>query len=118
MIGGSLGAICRYAINLISERFWGGNFPYATLIANLVGCLLIGLAFGLTAKLNLMNHSARLFFITGFLGALTTFSSYAFETVAAANAGSYSVVLTNIFANNVFGLALVLFGMWAIRAIF
>jgi fluoride exporter len=82
-----------------------------------MGCLLIGLAFGLTGKLNLVNHSARLFFITGFLGALTTFSSYAFETVTAANTGSYVVVLANILANNVFGLALVLLGMWVVRFI-
>lgn len=115
MIGGSLGAASRYGINLLSVRLWGSHFPYGTLVVNLSGCLLIGVAFGLAGKSNLMNPSARMFFVTGFLGALTTFSSYAVETVGAAGAGSFQVAAVNILVNNILGLALVIAGMWLSR---
>ena len=115
MIGGSLGALCRYGVNLLSARLWGGHFPLGTLLVNLSGCLMIGIAFGLAGKSNLMSPSARLFFVTGFLGALTTFSSYAAETVGAYNAGSFQVAAINILVNNILGLALVAAGLWLTR---
>ena len=47
LIGGSLGAVCRYAAGLLAVRWFGVSFPWGTLIVNLVGCFLIGLAFSL-----------------------------------------------------------------------
>lgn len=115
MVGGSLGALCRYGINLFSVRVWGSHFPFGTLIVNLVGCLLIGIAFGLGEKSTLMSPAARLFFVTGFLGALTTFSSYAVETIGAVHSGSFQVAVLNVLINNVAGLFLVIGGMWLTR---
>ena len=115
MIGGSLGAASRYGINLLSVRLWGSHFPFGTLVVNLAGCLMIGIAFGVAGKSNLMSPSARLFFVTGFLGALTTFSSYAMETVGAVNDGSFQVAAVNILVNNIFGLGLTVAGMWLSR---
>jgi CrcB protein len=116
-VGGCLGALARYGVGLLAARLWGTGFPWGTLIVNLVGCLLIGLAFGLAGRSNLMSPQARLFFVTGFLGALTTFSSYAIETVNAAGAGQLGVVALNVAANNVAGLALAIAGLWASRFI-
>jgi CrcB protein len=111
MLGGSLGAASRYAINLLSVRWGGSHFPYGTLAVNLAGCFMIGLAFGLTGRSNLMSPAARLFFVTGFLGAMTTFSTYAMETVGAAGAGSFQTAAVNILLNNLMGLGLVVAGL-------
>lgn len=110
-IGGSLGAACRYGVSLWATRSWGAGFPYGTLMVNLTGCLLIGLAFGLSERANLLGPNVRLFFITGYLGALTTFSSYALETINAARTTSFLVAGCNLLANNLLGFALVVAGM-------
>src|SRR5512140_2213097 len=112
-LGGSLGALSRYAVALIAVRLFGSNFPWGTLIVNLSGCFLIGLSFALADRgMNIMNPSARLFFVTGYLGALTTFSTFALETVNSFREETYFITLTNFLSNNVIGCALVFLGMW------
>jgi len=110
MLGGSIGAVCRYGVSLAAAKWFGSGFPWGTLIVNLAGCLLIGLVFGLTER-GTTHPAERLFFVTGFLGALTTFSTYALET-ANATPGSLTLAGANVLANNVAGLALVVGGMW------
>lgn len=117
MSGGCFGAACRYGANLLSVRLAGSSFPWGTLFVNCTGCLLIGLFFGLSERLAWLTPSVRLFFVTGFLGALTTFSSFAVETVNAANGGSLYLALLNFVVNNAGGFLLVLFGMWVAKAI-
>jgi fluoride exporter len=110
MIGGSLGALSRYWISLLSVRLFGTGFPWGTLLVNLGGCFLIGLSFALAERSSLMNPAARLFFVTGFLGALTTFSSFGYETFTALHEGSHWVAMNNVLLNNVVGLILVFLG--------
>jgi CrcB protein len=112
MFGGSLGAASRYSISLLAAKAWGTHFPWGTLIVNLVGCFLIGLLFALADRVRLLTPDMRLLLITGYLGALTTFSSFALETVNAGRAGMMLLPLTNILVNNLGGLALTFFGMW------
>jgi CrcB protein len=81
-----------------------------------VGCFLIGTVFGL-GETKGINPSFRLFFITGFLGALTTFSSYGLETINNARNGATDLALVNIAINNIGGLALVRIGLWFARFI-
>jgi CrcB protein len=112
MAGGSLGALSRYSVGVLAARWWGSHFPWGTLIVNLVGCFLIGLLFALADRARLLTSDARLFLITGYLGALTTFSSFALETVTAGRAGMMLLPLANILVNTVGGLSLTLVGMW------
>ncbi len=112
MLGGSLGALSRYGVSLLAVQLFGTRFPWGTLIVNLVGCFLIGLAFAWGERgLSLMNPSMRLFFMTGYLGALTTFSTYGLETMNALRSGRYLVTTANILANNLIGSALVILGL-------
>jgi CrcB protein len=112
MAGGSIGALSRYAVSLWAAKLLGTRFPWGTLAVNLSGCFLIGLAFALAERgLTIMNPSMRLFFITGYLGALTTFSTFGLETLISMREGTYFVAASNILANNVIGAALVFLGM-------
>jgi fluoride exporter len=112
MAGGSIGALSRYAVSLWAARLLGTRFPWGTLTVNLAGCFLIGLAFAWAERgLSIMNPSMRLFFITGYLGALTTFSTFGLETVNSLREGTYLVAVSNILANNIIGAALVILGM-------
>lgn len=112
MLGGSLGALCRYSVSLLAVRLLGAGFPWGTLTVNLSGCFLIGLAFAWGERgLALMQPSLRLFFITGYLGALTTFSTFGLETTAALREGRHLKAGANLLANNLIGSCLVLLGL-------
>ena len=112
MLGGSLGAASRYGVGLLAIKLWGTRFPWGTLTVNLVGCFLIGLLFALAERARWLTPEMRLLLITGYLGALTTFSSFAMETVSAGRAGLTLLPLANIVLNNLVGLSLTCCGLW------
>lgn len=117
LAGGGLGAVTRYCVSLLAVKLFGSRFPWGTLIVNLSGCFLIGLAFALAERgLSIMNPSIRLLFVTGFLGGLTTFSSFAMETVDTIRYGSYLAAAANFLSNNIIGGALVFLGLWVGRS--
>jgi len=117
MAGGSIGALSRYGVSLLAVKLCGSRFPWGTLAVNLAGCFLIGVAYALAERGSTwMTPSVRVFFVTGYLGALTTFSTYALETTSAAGAQDHVGALLNMAANNLIGLALVLLGAWVARA--
>ena len=117
MVGGSLGALSRYGFALMAGRFIGTRFPWGTFMANMAGCFFIGVSFALVERTHLLSPSARLFLMTGFLGSLTTFSTYALETVLSVRGETVSIAFLNFFLNNALGLLLVLAGMWVVRLI-
>ena len=111
MVGGGLGAVSRYGIGLLSARLWGPHFPWGTFSVNLVGCFLIGLLFAFVDRARFLTPDLRLLLVTGYLGALTTFSTFALETINAGRFGLTLQPLANILVNNIGGLALVVIGM-------
>jgi len=116
MLGGSIGALSRYGASLLAVKLFGSRFPWGTLAVNLVGCFFIGIAFALAERgSGSMTPSMRLFFVTGYLGGLTTFSTYALETTNALGAQDSMAAVLNFAANNLLGVALVLLGMWMVR---
>ena len=112
LLGGGIGTLCRYGVSNVAARLYGDAFGWGTLCVNLVGCFLIGLAFAMGVERNVLSPSLRLFLVTGFLGALTTFSTFAMESVSFARDGLAMTTVLNLLANNVGGLVLVVVGMW------
>lgn len=77
MVGGGLGAGLRYLTGMGMGAWMGREWPWGTLMANMLGCLLIGV---LAGKLG-GESEARLFWVTGFCGGYTTFSSFGLEAL-------------------------------------
>lgn len=108
-LGGSFGAMARYGIARLVYQFWRTQLPVATLLANVIGCFLIGLLLGSGHSERL--PTLRLFFGVGFLGALTTFSTFGAETIQQAQQGNYGVAAGNVGLNLVTGLIAVTIGI-------
>lgn len=118
MAGGSLGAAGRYLVSLGAIRLFGTGLSWGTFIVNMTGCLLIGMTFALVDRLPLLTPSVRLFFMTGFLGALTTFSTYALELVESMRGDGFGVAAVTFLAHNIGGIGLVLAGIGLVQIFF
>lgn len=106
--GGFLGAILRVLITSYSVKFFGSNFAYGTLIVNVLGSFLIGVFMNFAVKTNLEFRS---FVVAGFLGALTTFSTFTYENLTMLENGNITLCFINIFLNVVLCLLASYLGM-------
>jgi fluoride exporter len=104
---GAVGALLRLFLAR-SLQMLAGDFPLATGVINVSGCLLFGLLWEWAAGRWSPAVQAAVF--TGFLGAFTTFSTFAFESVELAAAGRVTAMIANVVGQNVMGLAAVLLG--------
>lgn len=115
--GGAIGALSRYTIsNLISKSFQT-NFPLGTLGINLLGCLIIGIAWQYSEHYSI-EKNIRLFFFVGLLGAFSTFSTFGLESLHLFKDGYLKSALINIFLSNMLGIILVLLGIYIYKIIF
>ena len=78
-LGGGIGAALRHGVNLLSARWLGTAFPYATLFENVTGSLVMGLIAGYFAFKGDASQHLRLFLTTGILGGYTTFSAFSLD---------------------------------------
>ncbi len=117
-LGGGVGAVTRYAVSLWAADRFGTAFPYGTLIANVVGCFIIGAFMTLVTEKFVVNPYWRLLVTTGFLGGLTTFSSYSYETFKLLEEAGLTDALYNIAANLFTGFLATWLGMQAVKTFF
>jgi fluoride exporter len=112
-----VGANLRYLLSRLAAVELGSVFPYGTLFINVVGSVIVGFFVIWTSERAMLDPRWRLLVVVGFCGSFTTFSSYAFETMAYLEQGQWGLMLANVLTNNVLCLAGALAGMALARAL-
>ncbi len=116
--GGFLGSVFRYLISLwLNERYTTSLIPYGTFAVNISGSFLLGLIMQVSLYIP-MNETVRLFFTTGIMGGLTTFSTLTYETMVLVYNGSYFAAAMNILLNLSVGLLSALGGRELVDVIY
>ena len=110
-LGAIVGANLRYILSRYVAKVLGPVFPYGTLIINLTGSFIVGWFMIWTTERVLVDPRWRLLVVVGFCGGFTTFSSYAFESMAYLEQGQLLLMTTNILANNLLCMAAAIAGM-------
>jgi CrcB protein len=116
-LGAIAGANARYLLSRYAARLLGPVFPYGTLIINVLGSMIVGFFVIWTSERVLADPRWRLLVVVGFCGSFTTFSSYAFETMAYFEQGQWLLMLTNFLSNNLLCLGGALAGMALARVL-
>jgi CrcB protein len=116
-LGAIVGAFSRYVFSRMAAKYIGSAFPYGTLIINITGSAIVGFFMIWATERALLDPRWRLLIVIGFCGSLTTFSSYAFETMAYFQQGQWALMLGNVLSNNLLCLAAALGGMALARVL-
>ncbi|MCA1983410.1 MAG: fluoride efflux transporter CrcB [Nocardioides sp.] len=109
LLGGAIGAPTRYLVDVVVQSRHDSVLPWGTISVNVAGSLLLGLVAGLTYVSDAPTWALTLVG-TGFCGALTTFSTFSYETVRLAEAGRWRAATGNVVISLVLGLVAVAIG--------
>ncbi len=115
---GALGTLTRYFVGLWAARALGTAFPFGTLFVNVAGCFLIAAVMQVAASTALLPPTARLAITTGFMGGLTTYSSFNYETTKLASDGAWGASTLNFCLTTLGCLAAGLLGALLARRLF
>ena len=115
-IGGFIGAISRFTISGWVQKASASTFPFGTLSVNILGSFIIGFLFLYFQQINL-SPTQKALFVTGLLGALTTFSTFSLDTVLLMQQELYVKAFSNVLLNVVLSLGATLLGMWIFKRV-
>ena len=116
-LAGLVGTLVRYWLSGFVARQYGETFPWGTLVVNLIGSFLAGAMYYLADERFLISPALRTIILIGFLGGLTTFSSYGLQTFTLLRDGEIGLATLNIAVSNVLGLLMVWAGYVAAKAL-
>lgn len=114
-LGGGIGSVCRYLVQLGISKLVHVTFPAGTFIVNITGCFIIGLLYGLADKYSAITLEWKLFLITGLCGGYTTFSSFSYEGISLFKQGNYTYFILYMLLSVVVGLFSTLGGMTIVK---
>ena len=114
-LGGFIGASTRYLISLYASKLFTSKIPIGTLTVNILGSFIIGIVMELTLKTSLISPHMKLFLTTGFLGGLTTFSTFSYETMELIEKGELLLAIFNIALNLLLSLGGAILGRVIIK---
>ena len=109
-VAGAGGALARYGLQRGAVALLGPAFPWGTLAANGLGCLAFGWLWCRAQVHGMVPEALALPLLAGFLGAFTTFSTFAFETGVLLRQGAWALAAANMLANQLLGLGLFFVG--------
>ncbi len=112
IIGGVAGTVARYTVVGAAYQRIGTDFPYGTLIVNLLGCFLVGLFDVLVEKKIPMAPQLHLLLMVGFCGAFTTFSSFILDSYNLIRAGETLRAFINVVGSVALGFLVFRLGIW------
>ena len=110
-VGASAGAICRWWVVLLMQRWFGTSYPWATLLVNALGSFILGFLVIWFLDRTHLSDLLRLLLTVGFLGSFTTFSTFSVETVRLLEQGNITLSLVHTFGSVVLCIAMAWFGM-------
>jgi len=110
-LGGAIGTGMRYLTANLAVRWLGVDFPYGTLIVNVVGSFLIGLIQQVGVTSLLIPETTRLFLTVGIMGGLTTYSSFSYETLRLAQIGAWGQAWINVLVTTAVCLGVCFLGI-------
>ena len=102
---GAVGALFRFGLSNGIHRLVGRDFPYGTLLVNVVGSLLVGYLFVILLERSIATEALRLAVLVGLLGSFTTFSTFSLETINLISHGAHLKATLNITLNVLLCLA-------------
>ena len=102
-LAGAVGTLCRYWLSGLVYELLGRDFPWGTWAVNILGSFLFGLVWIMAEERGLLSAQARLFVLTGFMGAFTTFSTFIFESGGLLNDGQWLKLMLNVGGQNAAG---------------
>ena len=97
-VGGGIGCVVRYVISTLLKNQIS-SFPLATLIANVIACVIFAVTLVALKNLQGLSDNLRFFVLTGFCGGLSTFSTFSYETMVLLKSGSYTTAGVSILLN-------------------
>ena len=115
--GAVAGANLRYWMSRYAVRLLGPVFPYGTLTINVLGSFVLGFFLVWTTERAVVDPRWRLLIAVGFCGGYTTFSSYAYETMAFVEHGQWMLMAANFVSNNLLACAAIVAGMALARVL-
>jgi CrcB protein len=116
-LGGGIGAAVRHGVNVASARQFGPAFPYGTLLINVTGSLIMGLAAGYFAFKGGASQPLRLFLTTGILGGYTTFSAFSLDAALLYERGALGLAAVYVLASVALSIAGLFAGLALVRSL-
>lgn len=108
---GGIGTLLRWGVALGVQRVTGASFPWGVFAVNMLGCLLFGLVVALADEKQWLGTGTKFVALTGFMGAFTTFSTFAFDSATMYRDGAWIMLAANLIGQNALGVVCVLAGM-------
>lgn len=110
-VAGGMGTLARYGAGIFVERHATGIFPWPTFLVNMLGCLLFGAFYAFAEQRTGWSGDVRVIVLTGFMGAFTTYSTFAYQSTELLFERNISLGLANIVGQNVLGVIFILLGL-------
>jgi fluoride exporter len=114
-VGGGLGSVLRYVVNILGPRLLGAAFPYHTFFINITGSTVMGLIAGYLALKGEAVASWRLFLMTGILGGYTTFSAFSLDAAVLYERGEFGLALFYVLGSVVLSIGGLFAGLALVR---